>query len=103
MGIIAYRLSPLTFLIMKNMVKIKFIGLVNLILGSSLGSHQVVRVCSTRLYDQVDIMVELEKIDHDKEYRKNIENNYSMIRSKLKNGASVNLANLVENILISTV
>ncbi len=102
--IIAYRLSPLTFLIMKNMVKIKFIGLVNLILGSSLGSHQVVKEFVQPDYnDQVDIMVELEKIDHDKEYRKNIENNYSMIRSKLKNGASVNLANLVENILISTV
>ena len=101
--VVAYRLSPVTYLIMKNLVKIKYIGLVNLILGNAIGSQQVVKEFVQPDYnDQVDIMVELEKIDRNKEYRKEMEHQYSIIRSKLKNGASLNLAKLAQKILETT-
>ena len=46
-------------------------------------------------------MVEIEKIDHDEQYREEMEINFSKIRAKLKSGASSNLAILVEEILSS--
>ena len=102
--IIAYKLSPLTYLIMKSLVKIKYIGLVNLILGKNLGSQPIVKEFIQPDYnDQVDIMVELEKIDKDKNYRKQMENRYEQIRSKLKMGASKNLADLINRILNKTI
>ena len=42
---------------------------------------------------------EIEKIDHDKQYREEMEINFSKIRAELKSGASTNLAILVEEIL----
>ncbi len=87
---------------MRKLVKIKYIGLVNLILGENLGMHQVVKEFIQPDYnDQIDIMVEIEKIDHDKQYREEMEINFSKIRAKLKGGASSNLAILVEEILSS--
>ena len=87
---------------MRKLVKIKYIGLVNLILGENLGTHQVVKEFIQPDYnDQIDIMVEIEKIDHDKQYREEMEINFSKIRAKLKSGASSNLAILVEEILSS--
>ena len=85
---------------MRKLVKIKSIGLVNLILGENLGTHQVVKEFIQPDYnDQIDIMVEIEKIDHDEQYREEMEINFSKIRAKLKSGASSNLAILVEEIL----
>ncbi len=85
---------------MRKLVKIKYIGLVNLILGENLGTHQVVKEFIQPDYnDQIDIMVEIEKIDHDEQYRDEMEINFSKIRAKLKTGASSNLAILVEEIL----
>ena len=87
---------------MRKLVKIKYIGLVNLILGENLGTHQVVKEFIQPDYnDQIDIMVEIEKIDHDEQYREEMEINFSKIRAKLKSGASSNLAILVEEILSS--
>ena len=87
---------------MRKLVKIKYIGLVNLILGENLGTHQVVKEFIQPDYnDQIDIMVEIEKIDHDVQYREKMEINFSKIRAKLKSGASSNLAILVEKILSS--
>ena len=100
--IIVYRLSPITYFLMRNLIKIEYIGLVNLILGKSIGTHQVVKEFVQPDYnDQIDIMVEIEKIDQDKKYREEMEINFSKIRSKLKSGASSNLAILVEEILSS--
>ena len=100
--IIVYRLSPLTYMLMRKLVKIKYIGLVNLILGENIGTHQVVKEFIQPDYnDQIDIMVEIDKIDQDKHYRDEMEINFSKIRAKLKNGASSNLAKLVEEILSS--
>ena len=46
-------------------------------------------------------MVEIDKIDQDKQYREELEINFSKIRAKLKSGASLNLAMRVEEILSS--
>ena len=87
---------------MRKLVKIKYIGLVNLILGENIGTQQVVKEFIQPDYnDQIDIMVEIDKIDHDKQYRKEMEINFSKIRAKLKSGASSNMAILVEEILSS--
>ena len=100
--IIVYRLSPITYMLMRKLVKIKYIGLVNLILGENLGMHQVVKEFIQPDYnDQIDIMVEIEKIDHDEQYREEMEINFSKIKGKTKSGASSNLAILVEEILSS--
>ena len=64
--VIVYRLTFLTYLIMKSMVKVRFIGLVNLILGNELGSKPIVKEFIQPDYnDEIQIMVELQKIDHD--------------------------------------
>ena len=100
--IIVYRLSPLTYMLMRKLVKIKYIGLVNLMLGETIGTHQVVKEFIQPDYnDQIEIMVEIDKIDQDKQYREEMEINFSKIRAKLKSGASSNMAILVEEILSS--
>ncbi len=98
--IIMYRLSFLTFFIMKSLVKIKYIGLVNLILGKSLGERPIVKEFIQPDYnDEVQIMVELQKIEQDEDYRKHIEKGYNEIRSSLKSGAAKNLSILAEKMI----
>ena len=61
--IIMYKLSFISFFIMKSLVKIKYIGLVNLILGKSLGQRPIVKEFIQPDYnDEVQIMVELQKL-----------------------------------------
>ena len=98
--IIMYRLSFLTFFIMKSLIKIKYIGLVNLILGKSLGQRPIVKEFIQPDYnDEVEIMVELQKIEQDEDYRKHIEKGYDEIRSSLKSGAAKNLSILAEKMI----
>ena len=85
---------------MKNLVKIKYIGLVNLILGKSLGHKPIVKEFIQPDYnDEVQIMVELQKIEQDKDYRKHIEKGYDEIRNALKSGAAKNLSILAEKMI----
>ncbi len=98
--IIMYKLSFISFFIMKSLVKIKYIGLVNLILGKSLGQRPIVKEFIQPDYnDEVQIMVELQKIEQDESYRKHIESGYDEIRSALKPGAAKNLSNLAEKMI----
>tara|TARA_B100001564_G_scaffold206715_1_gene173951 strand:- start:970 stop:2106 length:1137 start_codon:yes stop_codon:yes gene_type:complete len=98
--VIMYKLAFVTFIIMKSMVKVKYIGLVNLILGEKLGSKPIVKEFIQPDYnDEVQVMVELQKIDKDDKYRNEIESGYSKIRSSLQPGASKNLVALVEKII----
>ena len=98
--IIMYRLSPITFFIMKNLVKLKYIGLVNLILGDSLGSKPIVKEFIQPDYnDIVKTMVELNNIEHDSQYREAIEESYKDIRKILRPGASSNVAKLAEHLM----
>jgi len=98
--IIMYRLSPITFFIMKNLVKLKYIGLVNLILGDSLGSKPIVKEFIQPDYnDIVKTMVELNNIEYDSQYREAIEESYKDIRKILRPGASSNVAKLAEHLM----
>ena len=98
--IIMYRLSPLTYLIMKNLVKLKYIGLVNLVLGGTLGSQPIVKEFIQPDYsDEVQVMVELQRIDTDIAYRELMEEGYNEIRKILKPGASMNVAKLANKML----
>ena len=49
--------------------------------------------------DEIQIMVELQKIDHDIKYREEIELGYDDIRYNLKAGAAENLADLADEML----
>ena len=98
--VIMYKLAFVTFIIMKSMVKVKYIGLVNLILGEKLGSKPIVKEFIQPDYnDEVQVMVELQKIDKDDKYRNEIESGYSKIRSSLQPGAAKNLATLAEKMI----
>ena len=98
--LIIYRLSPFTYYIMKSLIKLKYIGLVNLILGNTLGSKPIIKEFIQPGYsDEIDAMVELRKIDSNEDYRKSIESGYSEIRAILNPGASANVAQLAEKML----
>ena len=85
---------------MKNLVKLKYIGLVNLILGETLGSQPVVKEFIQPDYsDEVQVMVELQRIDTDTLYREKIENDYTRIREILKPGAAINVAKIANSML----
>lgn len=98
--IIMYRLAFATYIIMKSMVRVKYIGLVNLILGEKLGSKPIVKEFIQPDYnDEVQVMVELQKIDKDEKYRNEMELGYSEVRNSLQPGAAKNLADLAEEMI----
>ena len=98
--IIMYKLSYLSYLIMKSLIKIKYIGLVNLVLGNSIGSQPIVKEYIQPSYsDQVDIMVELNKIDQDESYRKSILGNCKLIKNKLSVEPEEDLSSLADKML----
>ena len=100
--IIMYKLSYFSYLIMKSLINVKYIGLVNLILGNSIGSAPVVKEFIQPSYsDQVDIMVELNKIDQDEFYRNSIIDKYKSVRNKLSIRSSEKLSDIAENMLDS--
>ncbi len=98
--IIMYTLSYLTYLIMKSLVKLKHIGLVNLILGEKIGSRPIVKEYIQPSYsDQVDIMVELNKIDNDQIYRSELTNHFKEIKDKLSTKSKYKLKDIAESII----
>ena len=100
--VIMYKLSYFSYVIMKSMINVKYIGLVNLILGNSIGSQPIVKEFIQPSYsDQVDIMVELNKIDQDEFYRNSIIDKYKTVRSKLSIQSSQKLKDIAEHMLNS--
>ena len=100
--VIMYKLSYFSYLIMKSLINVKYIGLVNLILGNSIGSVPIVKEFIQPSYsDQVDIMVELNKIDQDELYRNSIIDKYKSVRSKLSIRSSEKLSDIAEDMLNS--
>ena len=85
---------------MKRLVKLKYIGLVNLILGDNLGDEAVVKeYIQPKYHDQVEIMAELDRIDYDTDYRNEILEKYIRIRDELKPGAAKNLAIVADKLI----
>ncbi len=98
--VIVYQLSLITYLIMKRMVKLKYIGLVNLVLGDNLGDEMVVKeYIQPKYHDQVEIMAELDRIDNDINYRDEIIEKYTRVRKELKPGAAKNLASIADKLI----
>ena len=98
--VIMYKLSYISYFIMKRLITVQYIGLVNLILGSSIGKMPIVKEFIQPTYnDQIDIMVELNSIDNDKIYRNKFFENYERIREKLSKKPKETLASIAERML----
>ena len=101
--VIMYKLSYLSYLIMKSLINIEYIGLVNLVLGSSIGTQPVVKEYIQPSYsDQVEIMVELNKIDQDVSYRESIVENCRLVKNKLSVESTGDLTSIADEILNAT-
>ena len=69
-------------------------------LGNSIGSKPIVKEFIQPSYsDQVDIMVELNKIDQDKSYRKSMLDNCKLIKNKLSVEPEEDLSSLADKML----
>ncbi len=100
--IIVYKLSYISYLIMSSLVKIEYIGLVNLILGDKMGSKPIVNEYIQPSYsDQVDIMVELNKIDSDEIYRNKMITNFEKLKNELSTASSRNIAEIANQLMDS--
>ena len=85
---------------MKSLVKLKYIGLVNLVLGDTIGSKPIVKEFIQPSYsDQIDVMVELNKIDNDNKYRQDMINMYKEIKSSLSSKSQDNLNSIIDRLL----
>ena len=97
--VIMYKLSYISYFVMKTLVKLKFIGLVNLVLGEEIGAEPVVKEYIQPSYsDQIDIMVELNKIDNDITYRQEVIKKYQEIKNKLTIKPTYTLSDIVDKL-----
>ena len=98
--IVMYKLSFFTFFVMRSLVKLKYIGLVNLVLGDEIGQEPVVQEYIQPSYsDQIDIMVELNKIDSDQSHRSNMLDKFREIRDKLSIESEKKLWMIAEDLI----
>ena len=98
--IVIYKLSFVTFFIMRSLVKLKYIGLVNLVLGDEIGKEPIVQEYIQPSYsDQIDIMVELNKIDNDELHRNNMLEKFREIKDKLSIESEKKLWMITEDLI----
>ena len=98
--IVMYKLSFVTFFIMRALVKLKYIGLVNLVLGDKIGQEPIVQEYIQPSYsDQIDIMVELNKIDNDQSHRENMLDKFREIKDKLSIESEKKLWMIAEDLI----
>ena len=98
--IVMYKLSFITFFIMRSLVKLKYIGLVNLVLGDKIGQEPIVQEYIQPSYsDQIDIMVELNKIDNDQLHRDNMLDKFREIKDKLSIESEKKLWMIAEDLI----
>ncbi len=89
-----YRLSPITYFIMKQLVRLKYIGLVNLILGDSLGSKPIVKEFIQPKMNDKSASTALKSLKSE-----DFIDGYNQIRKLLKPGASKNVAIIAERMI----
>ena len=98
--IVMYKLSFITFFIMRSLVKLNYIGLVNLMLGDKIGQEPIVKEYIQPSYsDQIDIMVELNKIDNDQLHRNNMLDKFREIKDKLSIESEKKLWMIAEDLI----
>jgi lipid-A-disaccharide synthase len=96
--VIIYRLSPLTYMLAKRLVKIEHIGLCNIVAGETVVKELIQHDASPE-----GIAVEMEKILGNVMYANEIKQKLSTVRSRLKRGgASANVARLAVSMMEST-
>jgi len=89
--VLVYRGHPISIGIAKALVKIKFIGLVNLIMDKTVIKELIQEDCSPK-----NIAAELDKILNNKTYRREMLANYDKLDEKMgKPGASARTASLI--------
>lgn len=93
--LIAYRLSPLTYWLGKQLVKIPFIGLPNIIAGKA-----IVKELIQHEVTPVNLADEIERLLHDPNYRTTAITELSRVKSLLgQGGGSKNMADLALQML----
>jgi lipid-A-disaccharide synthase len=96
--VIIYRLSPLTYMLAKRLVKIEHIGLCNIVAGETVVKELIQHDASPE-----GIAAEMEKILGNVMYANEIKQKLSTVRSRLKRGgASANVARLAVSMMEST-
>jgi len=96
--VIIYKLSPLTYMLAKRLVKIEHIGLCNIVAGET-----VVKELIQHEATPARISAEIEKILENELYANGIKQKLSAVRSQLKRGgASANVARLAISVMEST-
>ena len=90
-----YKLSNITYLIAKILVKTKFISLVNIVLEKKAIHEFIQGNASPKNIDS-----ELKKLINNKNYRKKMINDFDLLEKKLLNNSSkITIYDLVESIL----
>ena len=85
---------------MRSLIKLKYIGLVNLVLGDEIGQEPTVQEYIQPSYsDQIDIMVELNKIDNDLLHRNNMLDKFKEIKDKLSIESEKKLWMIAEDLI----
>jgi lipid-A-disaccharide synthase len=96
--VVVYRASPVSYVIAKQLIRVPYISLVNLIAGK-----QVVKELIQDKANGKDVSDELNRIVKDEQYRKNIIKGYQEINTLLDTGsASENTARLMVQYLQSS-
>ncbi len=89
--VVCYKGSFLSYHIAKNLVRVRFISLVNLIMGK-----EIVKELIQKKFNSGNLAVELTKILSDPLYRKTMHDNYLTLKNKLGGpGASAKTADLM--------
>ncbi|MBL0224315.1 MAG: lipid-A-disaccharide synthase [Geobacteraceae bacterium] len=93
--VIIYKLSPLTYMLAKRLIKIEHIGLCNIVAGETVVKELIQHEASPD-----NISAEIEKILGNVLYANEIRQKLSAVRSQLKRGgASANVARLVISLM----
>ena len=93
--VVCYTANKISYHIAKRLVKIKYISLPNLIMD-----RQVLKELIQNDFTAENLKIELDKIIHDTDYRKNMINDYQTMKDKLGNTeATERIAGEIENFL----
>jgi len=93
--VIAYRLSPLTYWLGKQLVKIPFIGLPNIIAGRAIVNELIQDAVSAE-----SLAAEIERLLSDQPYRANCLEGLKQVKAQLgEGGGSKNMADLALEML----
>ena len=92
---IVYRISPISYSILRFIVKLDYIGLANIVAGKGIVKEFLQRKAKPKL-----IAAEIQRILTDSDYNTTIRNELSQVRNKLGDkGGSVHIAQLANDML----